>query len=131
MSIDCLNKMTIVCINEDIIGELNKLIMNELQYKKNNQYVYNNTINIIKKGKRGIEFNLWSQWSPDFEWLKSLIHKYPNCWIKNEWNCDSGLAGVWLGYNDTNKNIIIKNKSWDNLSAEDKAYLFMDENEEK
>ncbi len=128
---DCWNEMTIVCLNEDVTGELKKLIMNELQYKKDDKYIYNNTININKKGRRGIHFNLLLPWSPDFEWLENLLNKYPNCWIKNEWNIECGLKGVWLGFIDTNKKVVIKNMSWDDLSLEDKAYLFMDENEEK
>ena len=128
MSTDCINKMTIVCINEDVTGELKNLIQNELQYKQNNQYVYDNKIIILKKGKRGIQFNLWSPWSPNFDWLESLIRKYPNCWIKNEWSTDHGLSGLWLGFIDTNKKVFIKDITWDDLSAEDKAYLFMDDN---
>lgn len=128
---DCYNEITIVCSNEDVTGELKKLIMNELQYKKNDQYIYNNIINIHKKGKRGIHFNFWSIRSPYFEWLESLLNKYPNCWIKNEWTIECGLKGVWLGFIDTNKKMVIKDMSWDDLSSKDIEYLFMNENEEK
>ena len=66
---------------------------------------------------------VFSKW---FEWLKSLLNKYPNCWIKNEWAEEGGTAGVWIGYVKDNENII-KELEWNDICAEGQYYLFMDE----
>jgi hypothetical protein len=105
--------------------------MNELQHKVNDEYIYNETVEMIKRGRRGIIFNIWSAWNPDFEWLESLIHKYPNCWIKNEWSEEGGFAGVWIGRVDNNNEPVIESLTWEDICIEGRLYLFMDETEEK
>lgn len=119
---DCWNHITITCEREDETGELHSLFVNELQN--------NTTIEIHKKAKRGIIFDIWSAWNPDYEWLESLLFKYPNCWVKNEWSEESGIAGVWVGF-VINNQPIVRNLAWEDISIEGKHYLFMDENEEQ
>ena len=121
---DCWNDITITCKNIESIEEFNNLITNELLYKENNEY------KIIKKGTRGIIFTLWSAWKPDFKWLENLLDKYPNCWIKNEWCEEGGLAGVWIGC-VKNNNKDIKSLIWEDLCIEEKYFLFLDENKKK
>ena len=128
---DCWNRITITCENPSVPDELNSLVMNELQHKENDEYIYNETVKMIKRGRRGIIFNIWSPWNPDFEWLESLILKYPNCWIKNEWSEEGGFAGVWIGRVDNNNEPVIESLTWDDICIEGKHYLFMDETEEK
>jgi hypothetical protein len=105
--------------------------MNELQHNENDEYIYNKTVEMIKRGRRGIIFNIWSPWNPDFEWLESLILKYPNCWIKNEWSEEGGFAGVWIGHVDNNNEPVIESLTWEDICIEGKHYLFMDETEER
>jgi len=123
--------MTITCENPQVENEVNNLVINELQYEKDGVYIYHDNVEMIKKGRRGIKFNLWSAWTPDYEWLESLLKKYPDCWIKNEWSEEGGLAGVWIGFIDKNNEEVIKELTWDDICIEGKLYLFMDENEEK
>lgn len=120
---DCWNNVTITCKNKEITDELNNLINNELKYKKDDKYIYNESVDMIKCGTRGIIFKLWSSWNPNYEWFESLLDKYPNCWIKNEWSEEGGTAGVWIGFVNNN-NKIIKKLIWDDLSLEDMYYLF-------
>jgi hypothetical protein len=117
---DCWNHITITCELEDKTGELQSLFVNELQN--------NTTVEIIKKAKRGIIFDIWSAWNPDYEWLESLLYRYPNCWVKNEWNEEAGNAGVWVGYVVDNKPVV-RHLAWEDISVEGNAFLFMDENE--
>jgi len=118
---DCWNHITITCQND--AEELNNLIMNELQHRKDDQYAYHETVDMLKRGTRGAIFKLWSAWNPDFEWLDGLLDKYPNCWIKNEWSEEGGLAGVWIGFVEKNEKII-KQLTWDDICLEGKQYLF-------
>lgn len=119
---DCWNHITITCENPNVTDELNNLVVNELQYE---------TFEMIKQGRRGIIFNVWTPWAPDYEWLESLLDKYPNCWIKNEWCEEGGLAGVWVGFINHKNEKEIKDFTWDDICIEGKVYLFMNEEEEK
>ena len=87
MGNDCWNKLTITC--EKSADELNELITNEIQYKQNEEYnesVHNEHVRIIKRGNRGICVDMYTKWRPNFKWLSGLLDKYPNCWVKNEWD---------------------------------------------
>jgi hypothetical protein len=128
---DCWNHITITCENDSGNDELNQLIKNELQSNDGEDYYYHETVTMIKRGRRGIIFDIWSAWNPNYEWLESLLNKYPNCWIKNEWSEEGGLAGVWVGFMKYNNQPIIQTLTWDDISIEGKAFLFMDEKEEK
>ena len=128
---DCWNHITITCENPSVPDELNSLVMNELQHKENDEYIYHETVEMKKRCRRGIIFNIWSPWNPDFEWLESLILKYPNCWIKNEWSEEGGFAGVWIGHVDNNNEPVIESLTWEDICIEGKHYMFMDETEER
>jgi hypothetical protein len=84
-----------------------------------------------KKGCRGVLLELWSDWNPPYDFLEELLTKYPSCWVKNEWNEEGGFAGVWIGYVTTDGEKEITRLEWDDLSIEDKHFLFMTEEEEK
>ena len=51
---DCWSRVTITCENPDAVNELNNLILNELKHKDGEKYVYNETVDMIKRGPRGI-----------------------------------------------------------------------------
>ena len=82
--------------------------------------VYYKNITIQKKCFKGIIFQQLTAWKPQYEWLESLLTKYPNCWVKNEWNEEGGIAGVWVG---SVKNGI-QSMCWEDLSIEAKYYIF-------
>jgi hypothetical protein len=127
---DCWNHITITCENREFTEELNNLVINELKHKEDDKYIYLETVDMLKRGTRGIIFNLWSAWNPDYEWLESLLEKYPNCWIKNEWSEEGGFAGVWIGY-FKNDEKIIQQLTWDDICLEGREYLFTMEDEEE
>ena len=128
---DCWNRMTITCENREFVDELTNLVLNELKHKEGNKHVYHETVHMIQRGTRGIIFEIWSAWNPDYEWLESLLDKYPNCWVKNEWNEEGGVAGVWVGFVNNNNEKIIKDLTWDDICIEGKACLFNQEDEEE
>lgn len=122
---DCWNNLTITCIQnkftiEEDAAELTTLVTNELQHRLNDE-----PNRMKQRGRRGVICSIWSANEPDFEWLKSLLTKYPNCWIKNEWNEEGGSAGVWVGYVKNNEPFI-KELEWDDISIEGHYYLFME-----
>ena len=118
---DCWNNITIICEDSK---ELDKLFINELTREEGRDYgnvfYYYKNITIQKKCFKGIIFQQLTAWKPQYEWLESLLTKYPNCWVKNEWNEEGGIAGVWVG---SVKNGI-QSISWEDLSIEAKYYIF-------
>jgi len=125
---DCSNRITITCEDREFTKELNDLIINELKHKENDKHVYHETVEMLVRGTRGIIFNKWSPWNPNWEWLESLVDKYPHCWIKNEWGEEGGLAGVWIGFNrDGEKKIDAL--TWLDICLEGRQYFFELEDE--
>jgi len=118
---DCWNYVTLVC---DDSNDLNNLVANELvrapglDYSDNMMYYKNITID--KKCARGVQFRQLTAWKPDFVWLQSVVAKYPNCWLKNEWCEEGGTAGVWVG---SIKNGV-QSMQWEDLSLEAKENIF-------
>ena len=127
---DCWNHITITCENREFNDEFNNLVINELKHKEDEKYVYHETIDMLKRGTRGIIFSLLTAWNPDYEWLECLLEKYPNCWIKNEWSEEGGTAGVWIGFVKNNEKII-QQLTWDDICIEGKHYLFTMEDKEE
>jgi hypothetical protein len=78
---------------------------------------------IIKKGSTGIivRFNVPSE--PDIEFLQCILQKHPDCWIRNDWNNESGIAGVWVGYWEGEAKVIDEMK-WNDLSVDDLIHCF-------
>ena len=111
---DCWNYVTITSQNPE---ELNTLLQNEI---KNYHQV-----DIKKKGKNGVIMRIWSPWAPNFEWFSGLLDNYPGCWIKNEWDEEGGMAGVWVGFIDENREKNIRSLEWKDLCLEEKYYLFL------
>ena len=127
MGNDCWNQLTITC--EKSADELNDLITNEIQYKQNdehNESVHNEHVRIITRGKRGIKVDMYTKWQPDFKWLTGLLDKYPNCWVKNQWDEEGGMAGVWVGFVDESGEKQVHELCWRDLCIEEKVYFFKD-----
>ena len=80
---------------------------------------------IERRGVEAVRFSLWSAWKPDFDWLESLLTKYPSCWIKNEWIVEDGEAGTWIGTARTGEKVISR-MVWDDMSVEEAVYRFRD-----
>ena len=80
----CWNKITITGSKEDIY-----------EFTKNEcKDVPEWALKIHDKGLRGIYFDIWSPWVADFEWLESLLVKYPSVWVKDLWHAEDGQAGA-------------------------------------
>ena len=132
MGNDCWNSMTITC--EKYPDGLTNFFENEIEYNNNSKYNenvcskenYTNYVKVIRRGKYGIMVDIYTKWQPDFEWLHNLLDKYPNCWIKNEWKEEGGMAGVWIGYMEDNKKEI-NDMFWKDLSLEQRIIFFEEE----
>ena len=112
---DCWNHITVISSDPD---ELITLIHNEFMYKNDkNKLLFHKHIKLLESGDRGIKINCWSAWNPDFEWLSNMIHKYKSCWIKNRWNEEDGLNGIWIGQMKLFGPKII-NYEWNELSID-------------
>lgn len=122
MANDCINIITIICKNR---STLNEFIYKELEVRLHKD-PYNEFIKILKRGKFGIVFKLWSPLKADYEWLQHTLSLYPEFWIKNEWNEEAGMAGVWVGYTKENNKPVIESFMWKDLSIEEEYYFLND-----
>ncbi len=120
---DCDNIITIICKNKDI---LNEFIETELEVIRLHNDQHNEFIKILKKGKFGVVFKLWSPWNPDYDWLKNTLSLHPEFWIKNEWHEEGGMAGVWIGYTKENDEPVIESFTWKDLCIEEEYYFLND-----
>jgi hypothetical protein len=118
---DCWNNITVISLDQD---ELITLIHNEFMYKDDkDKLLFHKHIELLERGERGIKINCWSAWKPDFDWLSKMIHNYKSCWIKNRWNVEDGLNGIWIGeMREDGPNII--NYNWEELSIDAEYFHF-------
>ena len=107
---DCWNNMTITGTHE----EVERFAQNEFQG------VPAWALNIQTKGHEGLQFRLWSRNGPDVAWLERLLVAYPSLWIKNLWENESGMAGVWVGSKDSG----IHRFEWEDLCFEERHARF-------
>lgn len=113
---DCWNHITIVSHTDP--DELLTLIHNEFMYKNDkDKLLFHEHIEFIEQGERGIKIIAWSPWKPNFEWLSKMIHTYKSCWIKNSWNEEGGMNGIWIG-KITEDGPEIVNHHWEELCIE-------------
>lgn len=130
MGNDCWNQLTITC--ESSAEELNELIANEIEYRPNDEYdeaTHSDHVRIVKRGKHGVYVDMRTKWLPDFKWLNGLLEKYPKCWVKNIWQEEGGLAGVWVGFVDGEEKKI-QEMRWNDLCLEQKVHFFDDDDDD-
>lgn len=120
---DCTNIITIICKNKET---LNHFIETDLEVIRLHNDEHNEFIKILKRGKFGVIFKLWSAWNPDYDWLKNTLELHPEFWIKNEWHEEAGMAGTWIGYTNENDKPCIQSFLWKDLSIEEEYYYLND-----
>jgi hypothetical protein len=49
---------------------------------------------------------------PIYEYLTQLLHKYPQCWFKNEYSTEDGYCGLWIA-NMNNNSPDIQTLTWE------------------
>lgn len=54
---------------------------------------------------------------PCYEFLTELLHKYPKCWMKNTFDSEEGLCGVWIAQ-IKNGELEIQSHTWTELCIE-------------
>lgn len=70
--------------------------------------------------------DMYTKWRPDIKWLNGLLDKYPDCWVKNQWDEEGGMAGVWVGFVDESGKKQVQDMCWRDLCIEEKVYFFKD-----
>jgi hypothetical protein len=111
---ECNNYITILFNSENDLHEFERDFMNYGCFEKK----------VIRKGSRGIIVKTVTACKPDFEWLNKILDTYINTFVRDDWNEESGIAGVWVGQYCVNGVKIIDGTQWDDLSVEEMALLF-------
>ena len=112
---ECTNYITIKFNLQNDLEDFEKDFFNNYEGGRNKH--------MNRKGTHGIIIGIITPWKPDFEWLNKILDTYPKCWIKNDWNEEGGLAGVWVGYYEHGEKVIHE-MEWPDLSIEDLCFLF-------
>jgi len=112
---DCWNTLTF--ISENNPNELARLYDTEIHCSN----IPDEWVKIQNKHDNAINLTLRSNWEPDLEWLVSMLTKYPNCWIKNDWYEEGGTSGIFVGgfLNGKQQKTIIQ--QWEELPIEGKV----------
>lgn len=66
---------------------------------------------VIHRSKNELRMYVWTAWAPPIPFLSTLLDRYPRCWIKNTWDEEGGMAGVWVSHMNKG-NQVIKELSW-------------------
>ena len=112
---NCWNYITIAADAK----ELDILMTEEFKDIENKeQFTLNN------RGIEAVSFRIWSAWHPNFEWLESLLVKYPSSWVKDIWMVEDGQAGVWIGSANNKEGKTIRQFLWDDMSVEEDNHRF-------
>ena len=113
---DCWNTITITASEL----ELNAILANEFK-----DVLPEWAFSIQRRGPYGVVLRLWNPWTPDFNWLESILVMYQSCWIKNEGREEGGTAGVWVG-SIVEGQRMIQRMEWKDLSIEEEGRVFRD-----
>jgi hypothetical protein len=52
---------------------------------------------VTHRSDRYIVFSYEYRNYPIHQYFEELLVKYPQCWIKNQYNTDTGQCGMWIG----------------------------------
>lgn len=55
---------------------------------------------------------------PCYDFLTELLHKYPKCWMKNTFDSEEGLCGVWIAQ-IKNGELETQSHTWTELCIEE------------
>ena len=67
---------------------------------------------------RYLSYRLFFRNEPIYEQLELLLNKYPKCWIKNDYDTETGECGIWIG-RFQNGLQQIQTREWQELTAEE------------
>lgn len=82
---------------------------------------------VLAKGVKGLHVRFTTAWSPPVGVLRTLLHDYPDLWIKCEWKEEGGYAGVWVGHGrnpGTGEPPEIRHFEWEDVCLEEAAEAF-------
>jgi len=109
---ECSNYITITTTAETAEADIQS-ILQEIQSKSRRLVI------ITQRNKAGLRCKYITDWEPNFEFIETLLERYPLIWIKNEWISEDGTAGIFVG--EINN---IQSLCWQDLSLEAEDFFF-------
>jgi hypothetical protein len=61
---------------------------------------------------------------PCIDYLIELLKAYPSCWMKNEFDSEEGLCGIWIGQIKNNE-VQTQEHTWTELCMEEMQFIGM------
>jgi len=84
---DCWNNITLKATYEQIRAILTTEFTDVPQW----------AFSLVQVGQEALVLKFWSADGPDRTRINNLLNKYDGLWIKNEWEEEGGLAGIFVG----------------------------------
>ena len=75
-------------------------------------------------GKEALLMYFNTAWSPACVLYQYLLRKYPDMWLRCDWDEEGGEAGIFVGYTDKQGNVQIHSLAWDDWCLEEYAHKF-------
>jgi uncharacterized membrane protein YfhO len=118
MANDCYNYITIRSKNkEEILKVIEFLKLNDLYEFTDYNIKYK-----IKK-ENIIEFRWGSKWRPNYEILEEIVTTYKGCVLKNIWEEEGGVNGIFLCEYDTETDELRTQKfCWLDMCIEEQSF---------
>ena len=79
-------------------------------------------------GQGALDMKFTTAWCPPTEFFKNLIQKYPDIWLKCDWNEEGGMAGIFIGWMDKESNTVkVEELTWEDWCLEEYADRFQND----
>jgi hypothetical protein len=123
MANDCWNYITIRSTNRE---EILKLVEYLDRYEKENTHENSDfTLTYKHKKELYLEFRMFSKWQPNYELLEDIVKQHKGCILKNIWNEEGGVNGIFLCEYDNEINELKTQKfNWMDMCIEEE-YFYM------
>ena len=108
-SLDKIENGGIILSNEEVNNDLN------LVYLKDNYF--GNNCKIERKTTSCLKITFDFRNIPPNQYLEFLLHKFKNCWFKNEYITEDGDCGLWIGEYKNGKKEIQKTEWFESPSS--------------
>lgn len=76
------------------------------------------------EGEEALQMKFTTAWAPPTEFFKRLLEKYPDIWLKCDWSEEGGAAGIFIGYTDEKKAVVVDEFAWQDWCIEESAHRF-------
>ena len=130
MANDCWNYITIRSTNRE---EILKIIefLNRFENEKPLSDAEQCPLPLTYRYKKELylEFRMYSKWKPNYGLLEEIVRQHKDCILKNIWNEEGGVNGIFLCEYDNERDELKTQKfNWLDMSIEEEYFYMTSKN---